>query len=146
MVDYLAKQGDRIIKEAARTADTTERTGNQGDAYGWAVYYDGILKKMGFWTPLPAAHEKHKGYQDIPDGTGRQWVTDFFRNEFVPADKGFTLVCVNAAYYTVFLEKGVGGKRKPTTKYRIISQIYSDMEALATKTKGTTRLLNKSVK
>lgn len=145
MVDYLAKQGDRIIKEAARTAATTERTGNQGDAYGWAVYYDGILKKMGFWTPTPAAHEKHRGYKDIPDGTGRQWVVDYFRNNFTPADKGFALVCVNAAYYTVPLEKGTYSKGD-APKYRVISQIFGDMETLATKLKGTTRLLNKDVK
>lgn len=145
MVDYLAKQGDRIIKDAAMTAATTERTGNQGDAYGWAVYYDGVLKKMGFWTPMPAAHEKHRGYKDTPEGTGRQWVTDYFRNEYIPADRGFSLVCVNAAFYTVFLEKGVGGKKKPVTKYRVISQIFGEMETLASKLKGTTRLLNNEI-
>ncbi len=139
IVDYLGREGDRIIKLAARTAETTERTGNQGDAYGWGVFYNGSLKKIGFWTPLPAAHKAHKGYGDVPDGTGRQWVTEFFRGEYESKSKGFELVCVNAAFYTAIQERG-GGRLKH--KWRVISQVYSDVDALKKKFKGAeTRLL-----
>lgn len=146
MADYLAKQGEKIAQKALATRSTTPQSQNQDDAFGYAVFYNSEKVRKGYARPSRQATEPHKGYSKIgiKEGFGRDWLDEWIES-YEPESKGFVLVVVNAAFYTVPLEKGTY-RKSSTTKYRIISQIYSDMETLATKTKGTTRLLNKSVK
>jgi hypothetical protein len=132
IVDYLAEQGEKVIRNAAQTKETQNRKKNQLDAYGWCVYYKGEKKKQGFLTPNRTADQPHnawaaKGY----DRTfGRDDVTMFFDN-YKPESNGFILVCVNAVFYTTIQEFG-GAQRK----YRIISQVAGDMQGIANKFKG----------
>lgn len=127
IVDYLAKQGDKIIRKAAQSKDTRNRKKNQLDAYGWCVYYGGKKMKQGYLTPNRTAEQMHNEWKSkgIPKSFGRDDVQLFF-DDYKPESNGFILVCVNAVFYTTIQE--TGGAQK---KYRIISQVASDMQNIA---------------
>lgn len=126
IVDYLAAQGKMIIHDAIQTKDTRQRTQNQNDAYGWAVYYNGREMRRGYWTAAPQANEKRNGWRGagIEPGYGREDVVKYL-SEYKPKTNGFQLIVVNAVFYTGILEKGGGGVKH---KYRVISQEFSNME------------------
>lgn len=125
MVDYLAGQGKKIIHDAIQTKDTRQRTQNQNDAYGWAVYYNGREMRRGYWTSTPQANEKRNGWTNagINPGYGREDLVKYF-DEYKPKSNGFQLIVVNAVFYTAIQEAG-GGRLKH--KYRIITQEFSNM-------------------
>lgn len=125
IVDYLAIQGKRIIHDAIQTKDTRQRTQNQNDAYGWAVYYNGKEMRRGYWTSAPQANEKRNGWvnKGINPGYGREDLVKYF-DEYKPKSNGFQLIVVNAVFYTAIQEAG-GGRLKH--KYRIITQEFSNM-------------------
>lgn len=133
IVDYLAKEGDKVIKHAAATKGTRNRKQNQLDAYGWCVYYGGVKKKQGFLTPNRTATEPHNDWKAKGYGKtfGRDDVVAFF-DSYKPQSNGFILVCVNAVFYTTIQE--TGGAQ---TKYRIISQVASDMQNIGAQFKGS---------
>lgn len=134
IVDYLAEQGDKTIRKAARTKDTKNRKKNQLDAYGWCVYYNGAEKKRGYLTPGQTAIMPHNAWR--AKGYGKTFGRDdvqFFFDGYKPQSNGFILVCVNAVFYTTIQEKG-GAQRA----YRIITQIAGDMTAIASQFKGAT--------
>lgn len=125
IVDYLAGQGKKIIHNAIQTKDTRQRTQNQNDAYGWAVYYNGREMRRGYWTAAPQANEKRNGWSGagIDRGYGREDLVKYF-DEYKPKSNGFQLIVVNAVFYTAIQEAG-GGRLKH--KYRIITQEFSNM-------------------
>lgn len=133
IVDYLAKQGDRIIKRAAATKDTRNKKKNQLDAYGWCVYYGGKKVKQGYLTPNRTAEQMHNEWKSkgIPKSFGRDDVQLFF-DDYKPESNGFILVCVNAVFYTTIQE--TGGAQK---KYRIISQMAGEIQNIADQFKGS---------
>lgn len=133
IVDYLAKQGAKIIKRAAETKDTRNRKKNQLDAYGWCVYYGGRKMKQGYLTPNRTAEVMHNEWKSkgIPKSFGRDDVQIFF-DQYKPESNGFILVCVNAVFYTTLQENPRGAQ----TKYRIISQVAGDMQNIAEQFKG----------
>lgn len=135
MVKALAKEGENIIEEAARTKDTKVDTGNQLDAYGYAVYYNGEQKLVGYLDPFQNATEKHAGWakRGIEPNTGRGWLSDFLNEYKLDNTRGFTLIVVNAAFYTNILERGGGNLIR---KYRVISQVSSKCDSVARKYKG----------
>ena len=126
IVDYLAGQGKKIIHDAIQTKDTRQRTQNQNDAYGWAVYYNEREMRRGYWTSAPQANEKRNGWANagINPGYGREDLVKYF-DEYQPKSNGFQLIVVNAVFYTAIQEAG-GGRLKH--KYRIITQEFSNME------------------
>lgn len=132
IVDYLAKEGDKIIRKAASSKGTKNKKRNQLDAYGWCVFYGGKKIKQGFLTPGKTATEMHSDWKakGIGKSFGRDDVMIFF-DEYKPQSNGFILVCVNAVFYTTIQEVG-----RAQWKYRIISQVASDMDALAGQFKG----------
>ena len=125
IVDYLAGQGKKIIHDAIQTKDTRQRTQNQNDAYGWAVYYNGREMRRGYWTSAPQANEKRNGWANagINPGYGREDLVKYL-DEYKPKSSGFQLIVVNAVFYTAIQEAG-GGRLKH--KYRIITQEFSNM-------------------
>lgn len=136
MVEYLAKEGARLAKNAATSKDAKNRTKNQLDAFGYMVFFNGEVKKKGYAYPTPQAEKGHRGWDAIgvPDGSGREWLDDFMQT-WKPESKGFVLIVVNAAFYSVILEEGRG---KVQSRFRIISQLKDDMETLQKKFKGAT--------
>lgn len=135
IVEYLAKKGDEIIRKAALTRGTKRRKGNQLDAYGWCVYYGGKRAAQGYLTPSKTADTPHRGWSNKGYGRtfGRDDVVLFF-DEYEPQSDGFILVCVNAVFYTTIQENPNTGRGQ--VKYRVISQIASDMQNIADNFKG----------
>lgn len=132
MVDYLSRRAAEIIERAMQTKTTAIETGNQIDAYGYAIWYKGNLEKKGIGDPEHGryAEDPHKGYGDIPEAFGSEWA-DMFISEFPskhPLPKNaFCLVVFNAAFYSRILEEGGGGVKK---RYQIISQVIGDLDSL----------------
>ena len=132
MVDYLSRRAAEIIERAMQTQTTAIETGNQIDAYGYAIWYKGSLEKKGIGDPEHGryAENPHKGYGDIPEAFGSEWA-DMFISEFPskhPLPKNaFCLVVFNAAFYSRILEEGRGGVKK---RYQIISQVIGDLDSL----------------
>lgn len=132
MVDYLSRRAAKIIERAMQTKTTAIETGNQIDAYGYAIWYKGSLEKKGIGDPEHGRYAEvpHKGYGDIPEAFGSEWA-DMFISEFPskhPLPKNaFCLVVFNAAFYSRILEEGGGGVKK---RYQIISQVIGDLDSL----------------
>lgn len=132
MVDYLSRRAAEIIERAMQTKTTAIETGNQIDAYGYAIWYKGSLEKKGIGEPEHGRYAEvpHKGYGDIPEAFGSEWA-DMFISEFPskhPLPKNaFCLVVFNAAFYSRILEEGGGGVKK---RYQIISQVIGDLDSL----------------
>lgn len=132
MVDYLSRRAAEIIERAMQTKTTAIETGNQIDAYGYAIWYKGSLEKKGIGHPEHGRYAEgpHKGYGDIPEAFGSEWA-DMFISEFPskhPLPKNaFCLVVFNAAFYSRILEEGGGGVKK---RYQIISQVIGDLDSL----------------
>lgn len=132
MVDYLSRRAAEIIERAMQTKTTAIETGNQIDAYGYAIWYKGSLEKKGIGDPEHGryAEDPHKGYGDIPEAFGSEWA-DMFISEFPskhPLPKNaFCVVVFNAAFYSRILEEGGGGVKK---RYQVISQVIGDLDSL----------------
>lgn len=143
IVNYLAAEGQKIVNEAYWRKEAKDRSGTMHDAYGYAVYHDGVIKKRGYAAGGRMSSEVHPGWakHGIPADTGRGYVDSFFDNyKSQVSPKGFVLVCVNAAYYAQILEDGAQGrpKRNISTRYRIISQISDSMYDLRRMFKDST--------
>lgn len=142
MVNYLAREGDRIARRALASKDALDRSGNMADAYGYIVFYEGKVKKKGYALPTNMASDVHKGWDKIgvKDGTGREWLDDFM-DTWKPESKGFVLIVVNAAFYSGILEQGRQTNRGANPHYgkqfQIISQIVGDMKDLQEQFKGS---------
>lgn len=148
MVYYLVDEGIKIIEEARNSKTTQNISGTQFDAYGLAVFYNGKLyysvkssdpsknltnQKRSIETIWGEDSGRHKGWRDIPDGTGREWAT-MFVNEIKKSNeipqRGFCLIVFNAAFYSNIQENA--------QNFQIISQIAGDMKNLQGKFKGST--------
>ncbi len=130
MVNFLAKEGDKLIIKAVRTKQVKQDTQNQNDAFGWVVWYNGKVMRKGYWTRSPQASESHRGWDKvgIKDGFGRDWLLDFISSYKEVPSSGFALMVVNAAFYTVIHEKKY--------KYRVISQVFGDLAVLGSRFKS----------
>lgn len=157
VADYLVDKAYDIVMTAKRTKDAENRTYNQYDAYGAAVYYKGSLvqtvltgrthdadNKVAYknkhgrridnmsWNDVVNKEEingKHKGWAKygIPDGFGYEWARMFVK-EYRPQTDGFELVVFNAAFYSNILEHGA--QRNARKKYQIISQVVGELQDL----------------
>lgn len=147
MVYYLVDEGIKIIEEARNSKDTQNISGTQYDSYGLAVFYNGKLyysvksadpsknltsSSRSIETIWGEENGRHKGWRDIPAGTGREWakmfVDEIKKSSDIP-EKGFCLVIFNAAFYSNIQEAG---------DWQILSQVVSDIKVLQSKFKGST--------
>ena len=144
MLDELEAEGSRLIEKANSTRDTDNISFNLHDAYGYAVYYKGVLMRSGFLKGGVLSKSVHKGWlkRNYPSGTGRDYAANVL-NGYTPPPTGYALIVFNAAYYSEILEDGKqdGGKGL-AKRYKIISQINGDVEQLAKKYGGTYQLHN----
>lgn len=132
VIDYLDRQGRKIAQFAWYHKQTKNPTGNQRDAYGWGVYYNKQLVRVG----VPEGQTASEPHRDKYGGLsfGREWIVEFLTEDFTPENDGFCLVVANAAFYSVAHETGA----TPTgRKYQIISMIYPLMEDEAKHFKGS---------
>lgn len=153
--EYLKKEAMRMIQYAQTHKDTEDRTGAQHDSYGALIFYNGRVfysliadptkskeRQSIYIKTLDSAERqgRHKGWGDIPDGTGTEWAK-LLRNEIksgawgeIP-QKGFCLIIFNAAFYSNKQERGYG--RHPEG-WKILSLITSDLKDVQKKFKGAT--------
>lgn len=118
LIEQLAKEGERIMRECLQEKDYTHQTYNLHDSYGYAVYYQGSIKRSG--KPSPQALEPKKfGSESI---TGERAITDYL-NSYKPSN-GIELVIVAAMPYAIRLEHGQGLKRK----YKVVAMSYDKLQ------------------
>lgn len=145
VADLLAREGQRIASEANRSAEAQNRSGNMADAFGYAVYLDGKEIRRGYANDAPTSDGPHRGWEKhgIPADTGRGYV-DTYLDSYDAPERGYHLVVVNAAYYSRILEEGAQARprRQVATRYRIISQMTDEMDALALKYRGELMAIN----
>lgn len=133
ILDRLASKGSNLIEEAYKTGHGSSdeqwknESYNMHDAYGYAVYYNGKMKRSGFLKDGVLSRHSHKGYKSYPSGTGREYVENLIK-DYKPSKKGYSLIVFNAAFYVTYLEDGVGLLQR---KYQVLSQIAGDMEKIA---------------
>ena len=130
---YLSSEGKRLLNKAYMTADfKKDKTQNLHDSYGCAVYYNGKYV-LGTRTVLsPRANTPRYNTYTNQEEYGQQEIHKFF-DSYKPAANGFVLVFAVAMFYGYFLENKSGKLKR---KYKVISGINSDLEALAKKTGG----------
>jgi hypothetical protein len=134
-ITQLARAGRILAYRAYHLHKTTDQSHNLSDSIGWAVYFNGSLKEMGYANDIEDSDSTHKGWRKrgIPPNTGRGWLQDWCQT-YKPKGR-YVLVVVAAAFYARILEDGAqvpsGG-----TKYKIITTIVDDMEREAAKVKG----------
>lgn len=117
VLDVLESKALKVVNVAAHSHETKRDTGNQENAYGYGVYFDGELKRHGMarvWPAETPAVVKDKEYW------GKELVLDFL-NSYHPELAGFTVIIVNAMPYSSWQEEGHTPKGKI---YRIISQTW----------------------
>lgn len=131
MLSYLSQEGRRIVTTAQATKKVGDQTFNQADAFGYVVYYNGTAEERGYANTSPKSKKPHHGWDaaGIHEGTGREWLEEFISTYKAPKS-GFTLLIVNAAFYT--------GIQETKWKYRVISQTYGELDSIAAKFKGAT--------
>lgn len=152
IVYHLVDEGIKVISRARATKGTQNITGTQYDSYGLAVFYDGKLyyslkssdpskdltrAKRSIETLADEQGGRHKGWRSIPAGYGREWANMFvqeIKNSNIIPKTGFALIVFNAAYYSGFQENAKGRYKHP---FRIISQIWGDMQHIGRNFKGS---------
>lgn len=137
--EQLSDEGLKLIKKAFNTANfKKDKTQNLHDSYGCAVYYNGkyVYGTKRFLTPR--ATQPRYNYYTGDNEYGVNEINDFL-DSYRPTSKGFVLIIAVAMFYGSILEKG-GGRLK--RKYRVISGVSSDIEALAKKYGGMVRDIN----
>ena len=125
LADGLIKDGKKIVHEAIDKRTYEHDTFNLHDSYGAAVFYKGKIIRE-YYPPQMATEPK---YTDGMYVYGSDDIKEYFRLEYVP-ERGLELAVVTSMWYATDLEKG---KKPLKRKYRVISQIYSDMVELQKK-------------
>lgn len=135
IANELAKDAKDVLKECVQEIDYTHRTKNLYDSYGYGVYVQGKLTKIGFLSSSPQATKTKKWYGKVLKG--RDEITDYLRNDYKP--KGVIDLAVAAAMpYAKVLEAGGGGISK---KYRVISMSFQKLQELARKYNGNVNII-----
>ena len=128
---YLAQEGKSLIETAYYNRDFNNRTYNLHDSYGSCVFYNGkevpnTRRYIGKVATIGKTN--HEGEIIL----GREEVDKYF-DTYKSNFNGFELVTAVAMYYGKELEKGTGRLRR---KYKVISGMDSELQALANKLKG----------
>lgn len=127
LVFELMVAGDNIINEAWESKETGNILYNQHDAYGYAVYFDGkeIAGARGYLdTELS---KEGAEYSETVTIKGRDAVNDFLDGYEAPTGDIFTLVTVNAMWYSEEQELGL---TKSRAEYAILSQTFYRLDEL----------------
>lgn len=142
-----------MIEKAQADKETGDISFTQIDSYGALIFYNGgiVYTLIPTHKDLTRQHyginayqyendERHKGWDDIPDGTGVEWAR-MLREEIkggawgdIPK-RGYCLVVFNAAFYSNPQEKGYGSH---PGGWKILSMLVSDLEDIQSKFKGST--------
>lgn len=127
----LADEGKKLIDKAFETATFNKhKTQNLHDSYGSCVFFNG--KEMQGTRRYVGRKAVQPRYRPTGEAVwGREEIDKFFDSYRAKKD-GWELVTAAAIFYAEELEKGIGLRRK----YRVISGLGSEMNALAKRTGG----------
>ena len=128
----LAQEGKKLIDKAFATANFDKnKTQNLHDSYGSCVFYNGkeIPNTRRYVGRKATVGKKNPQGELI---LGREEIDQYF-DQYRPTTKGFELVTAAAIFYAEILEKGEGNLKR---KYRVISGLSSEINALAKRTGG----------
>lgn len=128
----LAKEGKRLIDKAFETANFDKhKTQNLHDSYGSCVFYNGkeVPNTRRYVGRKATVGKKNPQGELI---LGRAEIDKYF-DSYKPTTRGFELVTAAAIFYAEILEKGMGSLKR---KYRVISGLSGEMNALAKQTGG----------
>ena len=128
----LAQEGKKLIDRAFATANFNKhKTQNLHDSYGSCVFYNGKeVPNTRRYVGRKATVGKVNPRGELI--LGRAEIDNYFDN-YKATSKGFELVTAAAIFYAEILEKGMGTMKR---KYRVISGLGSEMNALAKRTGG----------
>lgn len=121
LIERLAEEGERVMRECLQEKDYTHQTYNLHDSYGYAVYYQGSIKKKGMASPQASEAKEWHGEKV----SGRSAITDFL-NSYKPT-KVIELIVVAAMPYATDLEHGIGLRRK----YKVIAMSYDKLQTVS---------------
>lgn len=124
MIQMLSEKGDELAWEAYGTKKRGNKTFNQRDAYGWAVYYNKALITHGFIGDKVATKPATGSFDTI---YGRDEIENAINN-YVPSSDGYVLIIANAIWYSITHE---------LNKEPVISQILPDLLEIAEVYGGT---------
>ena len=130
--NMLAQEGKKLIDKAFATANFDKnKTQNLHDSYGSCVFYNGkeVPNTRRYVGRKAVVGKKNQQGEFI---LGRAEIDNYFDN-YKATSKGFELVTAAAIFYAEILEKGMGTLKR---KYRVISGLGSEMNALAKRTGG----------
>lgn len=130
IVNAMEKDADRILKECISEIDYQHRTLNLYDSYGYGIYVDGKLLKMGFLHSTPSARTPKSWYGEKI--SGRQAITEYLKDEYSPTGAVDLAIAASMPYAHV-LEQGSAGLHR---SYRVISMSFQKVKAIARDYKG----------
>ena len=131
LIDFLGKEGDRLINECLNEVDYNHMTENLADSYGYGVYLNGKLVKSGTANTIPNARNPRHWYGE--EVWGRERIEEFLHKEY-KAQGYVDLVLAAAMPYGHALEHASSGQKK---RYRVISMSYGKLKNLSAKIKGS---------
>lgn len=128
---YLAQEGKSLIETAYYNRDFNNRTYNLHDSYGSCVFYNGkeVPNTRRYVGRSATVGKKNRQGELI---LGRAEIDRYF-DTYQSTFDGFEVVMAVAIFYGEILEKGKGKLRR---KYKVISGMDSELQALANKLKG----------
>lgn len=131
LLDFLEKEGERILRECEEERTYTHRTRNLYDSYGFGIYLNGVLVRQGYLSASATAKKPRKWYgKEI---FGREEIDKYLRSEYSPT-KGIDMVVVATMPYAEILEFGMASLKN---KYKVISMAHDKLKALSNKIKNS---------
>lgn len=135
IVTELDKDAKAVLKECVNERDYTHRTYNLYDSYGYGIYVQGKLSKIGYLSSSPKATKGKFWYGE--ELHGREEIDDYLKSDYSP--KGvIDLAVVATMPYAKVLEDGGGGV---SHKYRVISMSFQKLQELSYKYNGVVKMI-----
>lgn len=130
IVEALEKDAERILRECINEIDYQHRTMNLYDSYGYGIYAEGKLLKIGFLHPSPSAKVAKSWYGEKI--RGRQAITEYLQSEYTPTGVVDLAIAASMPYAHV-LEKGSAGLHR---SYKVISMSFQKLKTISRDYKG----------
>lgn len=134
IIDSLEDDATRILKECVDERTYEHQTMNLYDSYGYGIYVNKQLKRIGFLFSSPQATTAKMWYGKKI--RGREAIQDFLKNEYTPT--GYIELAIAAAMpYANILEEGKGLKHK----YKVISMSFQKLKEIQKKYNAKVRTI-----
>lgn len=135
VISTLAKHGRELMLKAYGSSTPDIITGNQNDAFGYAVYYNGQLKRKGDVgsTAIKPEPDKKRGKSGLSEARRAP-------RRYHPSAMGYVLLVYNAMWYSSAHEYRYGPGRLGTMK--VVQQIAPQLYTIAGKYEARVEFIN----